>query len=110
MGVPVLTSIQQTEKDKQTIAHAKTKLYQLASGLGSNLAFRPTNLSSHHLMGTTRMAASDEHGVVDSDLKVFGTKNLYIAGASVLPGGGAANPTLTLTALSMRLGEHLLTT
>ena len=105
--LPIL-NFQQTDKDKKTVAHAKAKLYELASALGNNLAFRPTDLSSHHLMGTTRMASSDEHGVVDSNLKVFGTKNLYIAGASVFPSGGAANPTLSLTALSMRLAEHLL--
>lgn len=105
--LPIL-NFQQSDKDKKTVEYAKTKLYELASSLGTNFAFRPTGLSSHHLMGTTRMTNSDDHGIVDSNLKVFGTKNLYIAGASVFPSGGAANPTLTLTALSIRLAEHLL--
>jgi choline dehydrogenase-like flavoprotein len=60
-----------------------------------------------HHMGTTRMSASPKDGVVDADLKVHGMRNLHIAGASVFATGGGVNPTLTLTALALRLGEHL---
>ena len=38
-----------------------------------------------------------------------GLANLYIAGAAVYPTAGAANPTLTLVALSLRLSDHLKT-
>ena len=61
-----------------------------------------------HHMGTTRMAARPEDGVVDADCKVFGTENLYVAGSSVFVTGGHANPTLTLVALAERLADHLL--
>lgn len=60
-----------------------------------------------HHMGTTRMSADPKDGVVDADLKVHGMRNLHIAGASVFPTGGGVNPTLTLTCLALRLGEHL---
>ncbi|MFT5085395.1 MAG: choline dehydrogenase-like flavoprotein [Lentisphaeria bacterium] len=63
---------------------------------------------AHH-MGTTRMAAEPEHGVVDKNTKVFGIDNLYIAGASVFPTGGGNNPTLPLVQLTLRLADHLLT-
>ena len=53
------------------------------------------------------MATSPELGVVDANCKVFGTENLYVAGSSVFPTGGHANPTLTIVALAIRLGEHL---
>lgn len=36
-----------------------------------------------------------------------GTANLFAAGSSVFPTGGAAHPTFTLVALSLRLAEHL---
>lgn len=62
--------------------------------------------SSHH-MGTTRMSRSPKDGVVDADLRVHGTRNLYVAGSSVFPSGGWANPTLTIVALSVRLADHL---
>ena len=64
------------------------------------------DVHAHH-MGTTRMAASGRHGVVDRNCKFHGVDNLYIAGASVFPTGGGNNPTLTLVALALRLGEHL---
>lgn len=60
-----------------------------------------------HQMGTTRMSQNASEGVVDSNCRVHGTKNLYVAGASVFPSGGRANPTLTVVALAVRLAEHL---
>jgi choline dehydrogenase-like flavoprotein len=66
------------------------------------------NLSwfGHH-MGTTRMSDSPGGGVVDTDCKVFGTANLYVASSSVFPTCGYANPTLTIAALAIRLADHL---
>ncbi|MHC4992267.1 MAG: GMC family oxidoreductase [Planctomycetota bacterium] len=60
-----------------------------------------------HQMGTTRMADGPERGVVDSDCRVFGLDNLYVAGASVFPTSGVINPTLTLVALALRLADHV---
>lgn len=65
--------------------------------------------SKHHI-GTTRMAFSPKEGVVDENCKVFGTRNLYIAGSSVFPTSGQSNPTTTLIALAFRLGDHFLET
>jgi choline dehydrogenase-like flavoprotein len=60
-----------------------------------------------HHMGTTRMHESPAQGVVDADCRVHGTANLYVAGSSVFPTGGYANPTLTIVALTIRLADHL---
>jgi choline dehydrogenase-like flavoprotein len=60
-----------------------------------------------HHMGTTRMHVTPERGVVDADGKVHGVRNLFVAGSSVFPTGGFANPTLTIVALSARLGAYL---
>jgi choline dehydrogenase-like flavoprotein len=53
------------------------------------------------------MAENETKGVVDSELKVFGTDNFYIGGSSVFPTGGHVPPTLTIVALSIRLADHL---
>jgi choline dehydrogenase-like flavoprotein len=58
-------------------------------------------------MGTTRMASNSNDGVVDANCKVFGTENLYVAGSSVFPRGGANNPTLPIVQFALRLAEHL---
>jgi choline dehydrogenase-like flavoprotein len=63
---------------------------------------------AHHTTGTCRMAATPEEGVTDPNLQVHGSKNLYLCSNGVFPSGSAVNPTLTLTALAMRLADHLL--
>lgn len=63
--------------------------------------------TSWHQLGTTRMAVSPRDGVVDPDARVHGTQNLFVAGGSVMPTGGRANPTLTILALAIRLSDHL---
>jgi choline dehydrogenase-like flavoprotein len=60
-----------------------------------------------HHMGTARMAASPNSGVVDGNCAVFGLPNLYVASSAVFPTCGYANPTLTIVALAMRLAQHL---
>ncbi len=64
------------------------------------------NGGAHH-MGTTRMHDDPKQGVVDRNCRVHGVDNLYIAGSSVFTTSGAANPTLTLVALTLRLADHL---
>jgi len=58
-------------------------------------------------MGTTRMHADPTQGIVDADCRVHGVANLYVAGSSVMPTGGAATVTLTAVALALRLADHL---
>jgi hypothetical protein len=61
----------------------------------------------HHHMGTTRMAHAPTAGVVDTDCRVFGIANLYVAGSSVFPNADMANPTANLLTLAARLAAHL---
>lgn len=71
-------------------------------------AFMNEVLDFYHQMGGARIGASSQSGVVDSNLKVFGTDNLYVAGAAVFPVSGFANPTYTAMAMSIRLADHLM--
>lgn len=72
--------------------------------IGTGVAPDP---NAHHHAGTTRMHVDPGRGVVDADGRVHGTDNLYVTGASVFPTSGFANPTLTITALSLRLADCL---
>ncbi|MEA2472668.1 MAG: hypothetical protein QOE06_583 [Thermoleophilaceae bacterium] len=65
---------------------------------------------SYHRIGTTRMSDDPARGVVDRDCRVHGVDGLYVAGSSVFPTGGFANPTLTIVALALRLADHLMRT
>ncbi|MGI4955015.1 MAG: GMC oxidoreductase [Janthinobacterium lividum] len=60
-----------------------------------------------HPSGATRMAADPGQGVVDANCQVHGVRGLYVAGSSVFPTGGHANPTLMIVALAVRLARCL---
>ncbi|MEZ5239396.1 MAG: GMC oxidoreductase, partial [Microthrixaceae bacterium] len=66
----------------------------------------PLQYGWHH-MGTTRMGTDPRSSVVDPDCRLHSTDNLWIAGSSVFPSAGYANPTLTIVALALRLADHL---
>jgi choline dehydrogenase-like flavoprotein len=64
-------------------------------------------LGNFHHIGTTRMHEDRRRGVVDANCQVHGVSNLFVAGSSVFPTAGYANPTLTIVALALRLADHL---
>lgn len=84
-------------------------LGEFVSAWGGPAERLPVFTGGWHHMGTTRMSAHADDGVVDPDCRVHGVPNLYVAGSSVFPTGGFANPTLSLVALALRLA-HFITT
>ncbi len=62
--------------------------------------------NGHHI-GTTRMSADPASGVVDAQCQVHGVRGLFVAGSSVFPTGGHANPTQMIVALAVRLADTL---
>lgn len=60
-----------------------------------------------HQLGTMRMADSPTAGVTDANGRIHGAGELYVASGALFPTGGRANPTLTITALSLRLADYL---
>jgi len=65
------------------------------------------NPDGAHAASTCRMSNSDADGVVDPNLQVHGTDKLYVCSNAVFPSVAAANPSLTVSALAVRLAEHL---
>ena len=70
-------------------------------------AIRSMSKDGLHQVGTTRISATAEDGVVDENLKVWGTANLYVCSSSVFPTSGQANPTFFLGVFAVRLAHHL---
>ena len=105
-----------TEQDRRSyVAHVRALAEEFgARGLGRMILNieddgqwpAQVNGGSHH-MGTTRMSDDPHAGVVDRNCRVHGIDNLYVAGSSVFPTSGSANPTLTIVALALRLAQHL---
>lgn len=55
---------------------------------------------SAHQMGTCRMSATEEGGVVDPRGKVWGVDGVYVADASVFPSASGVNPMVTVMAIA----------
>jgi glucose dehydrogenase len=77
---------------------------RLPRGTVKHLGSIPT---AFHWLGATRMSRSAGDGCVDPTLRYHELDNLYILSTSVFPSASSANPTLTLGALALRLGDHL---
>lgn len=98
----VLDSLEQLGRELSGASLARMRKQQFRLRLPTE----PLSTGMHHL-GTTRMASSEQEGAVDIHGKVFGTDDLYVAGSSLFPTSGYANPTLTIVSLALRLAEHL---
>jgi choline dehydrogenase-like flavoprotein len=82
---------------------------QIFRAMGAIPSGDPPSISwrADHASCTARMSADPATGVTDPDLLVHGTDNLFVCSNAAFPNTGSINPTLTLTALALRLGHHL---
>jgi choline dehydrogenase-like flavoprotein len=109
-GSPVTElSLGFSEKDIQTIEHTRSLIQRIYADLGVQGEIEEEEAThwSHHHIGTCRMGDNPETSVVDRNLRVHESPNLYVAGSSTFVTSGAAHPTLAIAALSHRLAEHL---
>lgn len=81
----------------------------LRAGLGrvSSFSDQYEITGGGHMTGTTRMGINPENSCVNTNCRLHQLDNLYVAGSSVFSSGGAAHPTFTIVALSIRLAHHL---
>ncbi|MCP4005679.1 MAG: GMC family oxidoreductase [bacterium] len=64
--------------------------------------------SEAHALGTVAMADDPAIGVADRHLIHHEVRNLLVLGGSAFPSSSPANPTLTISALSLWAADHLL--
>jgi len=74
------------------------------------LRARDLKLMAFHPLGTARAHADPALGVLDPDLRVHGTPNVFVADGSAVPTALGVNPQVTIMALATRLAHHLLGT
>jgi choline dehydrogenase-like flavoprotein len=94
----------------------KAKLESLLDGLDVHPHLIPRSLylgkdipigGTAHQAGTMRFGTDPKTSVLDLDCKAHELDNLYVADASFFPSIGAVNPTLTIIANALRIGDHL---
>jgi choline dehydrogenase-like flavoprotein len=106
-----------SRRDIETLRHAHQIVAEEVAwaGLGrfdsplleNNDAWTSSIVGGYHHMGTTRMHRDAHRGVVDEHGRVHSLANVYVAGSSIFPTAGYANPTLTIVALALRLADQL---
>jgi cholesterol oxidase len=79
--------------------------------------FKVDSITLSHPLGGCRMAKNVEHGVVDEYGRVFDQRKgnqgqgvydgLYIADGSIIPTTLGVNPSLTISALSLRIADNI---
>lgn len=102
------------DQERRTVSYLQNLLRDHISALGiGTINYNSENSeslyftdASHHI-GTTRMSEDPKTGVVDNNCRAHSVNNLFLAGSSVFPTSGHANPTLTIIALAIRLSEYL---
>jgi choline dehydrogenase-like flavoprotein len=105
-GIPVARmDYRQCENDRKNIAYGKQTLHDIFEAAGAQDVLVIDRYA--HLVGGCRMGADPDRSVVDSDHRVWGIPNLFIADGSVMPTQGSANPALTIMALASRLAQRL---
>lgn len=70
----------------------------------------PRFTNEWHPIGSCAMLPRSWGGVVDDELRVYGTQNVRVVDASVMPFGMGGHPTSTLYAMAERLGVKMRTT
>lgn len=106
-GIPITrTTFSIGDNERKMIERGYAVMEKILAAAGATEMFRTPLFV--HLMGTTRMGNDPKTSVVDKNLKAHDLDNLFIAGNSVFPTGGASNPTLTTQALAARLANHLI--
>jgi choline dehydrogenase-like flavoprotein len=96
------------ERTREALARANEVQRSVLEELGVDVEWtvgpETTGPAFHH-MGTTRMGTDPDSSVVGPRCRTHDLSNLWIAGSSVFPTGGAMNPTLTIAALALRVAD-----
>ncbi len=61
-----------------------------------------------HQVGTCRFGRDPNTSVLDPNCRTHDIQNLYVVDGSFFPSSAAVNPSLTIMAIALRVGDHLL--
>ncbi len=75
---------------------------------GAWLVVRHKVATFSHGVGTVRMGTDPLSSALDGDCRFRGVDNLYVVDASVMPTSAAVNPSLTISAVSLRAAHRLI--
>ena len=95
-----------SDNDKALIQHALGQMQTSLEMVGAEDIFRQED-DTNHLAGTARMGTDPRSSVVNSDCRSWDIPNLWICDGSVFPTTGGVNPSLTITAIALRVADRI---
>lgn len=102
-GVPVANlHYDDHPNDLALRSHGYRTLTAIHAAVGAKRSIEAPSYPASHNLGSNRMSAQPEDGVVDQWGRTHEVANLFIADGSQFATGGACNPTLTIVALAIR--------
>lgn len=87
--------------------HAFAQGRAVYDAVGATRTFPTPPYPSTHNLGTNRMSARAQDGVVNKWGQTHDVKNLFVSDGSQFTTGAAENPTLTIVALAIRQADHI---
>ena len=106
-----------TENNLDAHRRLAAKLKSMLNHLGCEEHLLPTHLylgkkipiaGTAHQCGTVRFGRDPRNSVLDVNCKTHDLNNLYVVDASFFVSSSAVNPSLTIIANALRVGDHLL--
>lgn len=106
-----------TVNNREAYNRIKAKLHQILDQLGEKDPLMKNSVrvgydlginGVSHQMGTLRFGNDPKTSVLDVNCKAHDLDNLYVVDASFFVSSGAFNPSLTIMANALRVGDHLL--
>lgn len=96
-----------TKSDVKRRGYLVSKARAIMKSAGAIATIRFKGQSVFHACGTCRMGKSAADSVTDSRGRVWGTENLYVADASLMPTSSGVNPSLTIAANALRVADYI---
>jgi choline dehydrogenase-like flavoprotein len=96
-----------SDEDLKLLECSRELIRKWYAQVGSTDIYEAQITFSRHHQGTCRMGDDPKFSVVDRDLRVHESPNLYLCGSEVFVTSGSMQPVLTIVALAHRLGDHL---
>lgn len=105
------------ETNPEGLKRLRKKFQSMLSDIGMHDRLHERRLYVHeamdiaataHQAGTVRFGTDPGSAVLDVNCKAHDVDNLYVVDSGFFPSIGAVNPTLTIIANALRVGDHLL--
>jgi len=96
-----------SDEDRALLERARTLIRGWLAAFHATAVHEIDVAWSRHHQGACRMGSSPNTSVVDANLRVHESPNLYVCGSEVFSTGGGMQPTLSIAALALRLADHL---